>query len=176
MSSSAIESSELIDHIGHIGHFQVVTQNALEVMFDCRAEILPVGSGATEDDYFTDMPFSARIQFTGVSDSHLVSGEYILACDERVAAAACGILDASASSAEVEAVRAEVSDGFSELLNSVVGEAVLALEGLGRLKFSTPRLSYGKMSYGCLEIRKGTLEFSAGRIECHFHCDRVSLD
>ena len=87
----------------------------------------------------------------------------------------CGVVDAAAPSTEVEAARPALSDAFSELLNAIVGETVLVLHGLGRLIYSPPRVSYGKMSYGALQIRSGTLSTPVGRIECCFHCDKMSM-
>lgn len=122
------------------------------------------------------MSLSARVQFTGVTESHIVSGEYILATDERVAAAACGLVAVTAASAEVEAVSEDLAGYFSELLNTIVGEAILDLDEMGWLKVSTPHICYGKMSFGSQEFYKVALQTAAGQIQCHLHCEWRSPD
>ena len=100
----------------HTKYFQTVTKRALEDMFNCEAKVCPVEVRTTDKNFVSQLPFSVRIHFTGLARGKLVSGEYILATDERVAASACSIASESASSAEVETIRHEFSDAFSELL------------------------------------------------------------
>ena len=152
----------------NVGYFRELTQDALEDMFACGTKVTTDEAEQASKKYLTEMPFSVRIQFTGIGKEILTTGEYIIATDERVAAASCAITSPDATSSQVESVREEYSNAFSEFLNSVVGQAVIQLEELGILKFGTPRVSYGKMSYGRLQIRRSALATSAGRIECLF--------
>lgn len=160
----------------HVRAFRRITKLALEDMFACGAKFAEDDGDPFESIYLTEMPFSVRIQFTGVGDGMLTTGEYILATDERVAAACCAVATPDATSAVVASCREDFSSAFSELLNGVVGEAVTSLDELGIVKFGTPRVSYGKMSYGGLEIRRAALGTTAGHIECLFCYDRVLLD
>ncbi len=161
---------------GHDDYFRELTIYALTDMFACEAKVSEDERPPPSDDYLTEMPFSVRIQFTGIEPGFLTTGEYIIATDERVAAACCMVAAQDATSATVEACREEFSSAFAELLNAVVGEASIRLEGIGTVKFGTPRVSYGKMSYGRLKICRSALTTPAGRVECLFCFDRVKLD
>ncbi len=111
------------------------------------------------------------IHYTGT-----VFGEYLLALDESTAAQIIQA-DEPVSDENREEVRDEICDTLSEVLNVIVGEAIVDLQNsFAKLTFAAPRIFFGEVRYPNFRTGCTTLQTDAGEIECHFCLDLMRLN
>lgn len=149
--------------------FARLTARALADMFchecECAPEVEQTNSVST------DKSFIVSIYYTGT-----VYGEYLLAMDEETAARIIG-LELPVTASERLGVRDEICDAVAELLNTVVGEAIVHLQkSYAKLTVTAPRIYFGAIRYPKFRTGKMTLSTSCGPIECHFCLDLMRLD
>ena len=119
----------------------------------------------------TNKSFIISIYYTGT-----VYGEYLLAMDEQTAAKMIGIEDA-VTDQNRELIRSDVCDAMSEMLNTIVGEAIVGLqETYAKLTITAPRIYFGEVRYPSFRTDRVSLQTDAGEIECHFCLDLMRLD
>ena len=155
--------------IQHTELYLECVQRRLEGMFDLsectRSQAIETRSLETKKS------FIVSIYYTGT-----VYGEYILAMDEETAAKVLG-METPIASLDRQKVREDICDAFTEALNMVVGESIVDLRReYPKLTFASPRVFFGEVRYPAFRTGKGTIETSAGPIECHVCVDSMRLD
>jgi len=146
------------------------TKSTLEDMFGlkcCDAHDLQVCNAVS-----TEKKFIVTALYTGT-----VYGEYILALDEKTAARILGMADADTSGEDILTMRRDISDAFSEVINTVAGECLVALgKRYKKLTYTAPRIYFGQMALPAIKTGKATLTTEWGDLECHFYLDFMKLD
>ncbi|WP_145347214.1 sensor histidine kinase [Rosistilla ulvae] len=119
----------------------------------------------------TNKNFIVSIYYTGT-----VFGEYVIAMDEETAARVIG-LDGPIIEQTQPEIREMICDAISETLNTIVGEAIVQLQGsYAKLTVTSPRVYFGEVRYPQFRTRSATLNTDVGEIECHFCLDLMRLD
>jgi len=154
----------------YVADFIEVTRRCLEQSFGVAGK---PGTQIQELERFsTQKGFAVSIYFTGT-----VYGEFILAMDESTGARMLELAGEDASDEELQEVRKDLVDAFSELLNMVVGESILSLrDTYSKLTFTAPRAFFGAIHYPSIRAAKGTIRTDFGEVECHFYLDTMRLD
>jgi signal transduction histidine kinase len=148
----------------HAKTYSKVVSEMLNMMFGVQSttnsEVIDTESPASNSN------FHISIYFTGT-----VYGEYIISLDEDLAINLLGLTKGDADTEET------LCDAFSELLNTVVGEAITELnQTYKKLTFAAPRITFGRTVFSKIasSLTHVTTEF--GKIECHFYLDTMRLD
>jgi len=154
----------------YVADFIATTLRCLEDNFGVAGK--PATQIHEQERFSTKKNFTISIYFTGT-----VYGEYILALDERTGAQILGLAGEYPSVEELQMVREDLVDAFSELLNMVVGESILSLgDTYSKLTFTTPRAFFGTSYYPHIRATMGRIRTSFGEVECHFYFDTMRLD
>lgn len=148
-------------------NFANICQRNLEDMFGVSSGISE--SGKKETTIETEKELLVSVFFTGT-----VFGEFIIAVDESTAIELLEIDDLYDENPE--AAREEVCDAMTELLNTIVGEAIVPIQGnFPKLTLIAPRVSFGSIRYPQVNSMKSVLTTDAGEIECHLFVDMMRL-
>ena len=149
--------------------FASILERNLSDMFEVATDTIDAVEEAASVD--TQKSFIVSIYYTGT-----VYGEYLLAMDEATAARAIGI-DTPIDDDNRQSVRDDICDALAELLNTVVGEAIVGLQkSYAKLTVTAPRIFFGSIRYPHFRTGRTTLHTSSGEIECHFCLDLMRLD
>ena len=148
----------------HSKTFSRVVSEMLNMMFGVQSqtsnEVLETDSPTSRAD------FHISIYFTG-----MVYGEYILSMNEDTAINLLGLAKGDDDTEET------LCDAFSELLNTVVGEAITELnKTYKKLTFAAPRITFGRTVFSKIASSLSHIETDKGKIECHFYLDTMRLD
>ena len=112
------------------------------------------------------------ILFTGV-----VYGEYILATDEKTAAALLNLKLDETTSGALSPARSEIADAFCEALNLIVGTSVVGLNHIYRkITITPPKVNFGMVGYPKVTAGRARLTTVHGPIDCYLFIDRMKLD
>ena len=149
--------------------FATITSRTCSDMFG--VEPLSQSEMVETNSVDTRKSFIISIYYTGT-----VYGEYLLAMDESTAARIIGIED-EITDENRDSIREDVCDAMSEMLNTIVGEAIVGLqESYAKLTITAPRIFFGEIRYPKFRTGKVALQTEAGEIECHFCLDLMRLD
>jgi signal transduction histidine kinase len=119
----------------------------------------------------TDKTFIVSVYYTGT-----VYGEYLLAMDEATAANIVGISE-ELTDENRDRIREDICDAMSETLNTIVGEAMVDLQGTyAKLTLTAPRIFFGSVRYPHFRTGQAVVHTPMGRVECHFCLDSMRLD
>ena len=153
----------------HTLTFCQITERTLGDMFGVATQIDP--DIREENSVITDKTFFVSIHYTGT-----VFGEYLLAMDEETAARLIGIEEEINDDNRSE-VRDEICDTLSEILNMVVGEAIVELQRTyAKLTITAPRVFFGNIRYPRFRTGSASMSTEIGDIECHFCLDLMRLN
>lgn len=154
----------------YVTDFIDATRECLEASFGVTGKA--AGQVLENERFSTEKNVSISIYFTGT-----VYGEYILAMDEQTGAGILGLDTEDMSTDDLAETRQDLIDAMSELLNMVVGESILSLrDTFSKLTFTAPRVFFGTSHYPSIQTSMGTIQTSAGEVECHFYLDTMRLD
>ena len=157
----------MTDIVDNTRYFIETAQRVFAEMFGY--ESTATGEVEQRNSLSTECGMILSIYYTGT-----VYGEYILALDESTA---MRIIGSDADSEDLEEVRTDLCDAFSEALNMIVGESITHLhKSYSKLTFTTPRIIFGETRYPQVTTGFGTLKGDVGDIECHFYLDSMRLD
>lgn len=149
----------------HTQHFAQIVSQTMNMMLGVTTE--PATDVHDTGNPSSDKSFHIAIYFTG-----MVYGEYILSMDESTAHKVLNLPEES-----TEETRAILKDTFAEILNTVVGEAIIDLrDTYKKLTFAAPKITYGVTHYPDINSSMSKLDSSAGEIECHFYLDTMRLE
>lgn len=148
----------------HAKEFSRVVSKSLHAMFGVKAEesnkVIDTESPAS------DKNLHVAIYFTG-----MVYGEYIISMNESLA------LNMLNLDVEDDDAQEDICDAFTELLNTVVGEAIVALsDTYKKLTFASPRVTFGRNVFPKIASSLTHVNIDHGDIECHFYLDTMRLD
>ena len=144
----------------HSRHFAEIVSNTINAMIG--ANTTPQGLAEDADNPSSNKNFHVGIYFTG-----MVYGEYLISMDESTA---LSVLDINAD--ESGHAREDICDAFAEILNTVVGEAIVDLrDTYQKLTFAAPRITFGTTIYPDISCSRSKVNTDFGEIECHFYLD-----
>ncbi len=161
-------AKEMCELIEYAEKFTSVCRRNLEGMFGISSDIaVPAQEKKTIE---TGKNLIVSLVFTGT-----VFGEFILAVNEATAAKFLDISDPITDENRDE-IREEVCDAMTELLNTIVGEAIIPIQTqFPKLTLTAPRVLFGSIRYPQVKTTKSVLSTTAGEIECHLFVDLMRL-
>ena len=150
--------------------FSETAVEMLEVMFS--ANLKAATPDVSTNGFGIEKDFFVSIFFTG-----MVYGEYILATNQETVASILGIDLKNKQGLELVNARKDMTDGFCELLNMIVGQSIVELnKTYQKLTVTPPRISFGSLVYPKVTMGKSILTFDKGTVECYLYIDRMKLD
>jgi C4-dicarboxylate-specific signal transduction histidine kinase len=157
----------LVDGVGRFG--QVSARN-FKNMFGVQIQEGTATLGTPGIDESGRMFVS--ILFTGT-----IYGEYIFALEETTASKILGHQLQGKSPAELQALREDIGQTFSEILNITVGECIQNLGSTyDKLTITAPRVLWGHLAYPRVHNSRMKLMSEHGAIEVFLYVDRMKLD